>query len=165
MDVKSSLLLNQHLKDIQEGNYDGGRDPTQPLRQKRKLSKDIQTATQIGHDILDYDVDMTLTPTMVKSSNLADVFHADGGCEPKKKSAASQNKMFSNRLEGTRNGKYVRKIGKVENVNLEHRLFEISSTESSRRFYQVRICTQPSCSCPDFNGYGSKVYCKHILFV
>ena len=57
------------------------------------------------------------------------------------------------------------KIGKVENVNLEHRLFEISSTESSRSFYKVRICTQPSCSCPDFNRYGSKVFCKHILFV
>ena len=94
LDVKSSLLLNQHLKDNQEGKYDGGRSPTQPLRQKRKLSKDIQTATQIGHDILDYDVDMTLTPTMVKSSNLVDVFHADGGCKPKKKSRPHKIKCF-----------------------------------------------------------------------
>ena len=74
-DVKSSLLLNQHLKDIAEGNYDGGRGPSQPVRQKRKLSKEIQTATQIGKDLLDFDVDMSIAPTMVNS---ADIFKTGG---------------------------------------------------------------------------------------
>ena len=57
------------------------------------------------------------------------------------------------------------KIGKVTNVNEAHRLYEVASTENARHFYQVRICTQPSCSCPDFNKQGSRVLCKHIFFV
>ena len=78
-DIKSSLL--QHLKDIAEGNYDGGRGPSQPVRQKRKLSKEIRTATQIGKDLLDFDVDMSIAPTMVNS----DIFKTGGGCEPQKR--------------------------------------------------------------------------------
>ena len=57
------------------------------------------------------------------------------------------------------------KVANIVNVNAEHRLFEISSSESGRSCYQVRICSQPSSSCPDFGKQGSKVFCKHILFV
>ena len=73
-DVKRSLLLNQHLKDIAEGNYD--------FRQKRKLSKEIQTATQIGKDLLNFDVDMSIAPTMVNSAH---IFKTGVGCEPQKR--------------------------------------------------------------------------------
>ena len=57
------------------------------------------------------------------------------------------------------------KIATIKNINPEHRLFEVASKISARSYYQVRIGTQPSCSCPDFNKFGSKVNCKHILFV
>ena len=56
-------------------------------------------------------------------------------------------------------------IGDVRNVNEGHRLFEVSPSVYARSYYQVRICTQPSCSCPDFTRHGSKIFCKHILFV
>ena len=56
-------------------------------------------------------------------------------------------------------------IGDIRKVNEGHRLFEVSSSVNARSYYQVRICTQPSCSCPDFTRHGSKVFCKHILFV
>ena len=57
------------------------------------------------------------------------------------------------------------KIGDVRNINEGQCLFEVSSSINAQSYYQVWICTQPSCSCPDFTRYGSKVFCNHILFV
>ena len=50
-------------------------------------------------------------------------------------------------------------------MNAEHCKSEIGSDNSAHRFYQVDICTKPSCSFPDFNIYGMRSLCKHILFV
>ena len=160
-DVKNSLLLSQHLKEVQSGDYDGGSGPSQHIRLKRKLERDIQIAGRIGRDLVDFNVDMALTPTMVsRTSSLGE----EAGCEPPKK-ITSKTKLFSNRLESARTLKYTMKVANIVNVNAEHRLFEISSSESGRSCYQVRICSQPSCSCPDFGKQGSKIFCKHILFV
>ena len=44
-------------------------------------------------------------------------------------------------------------------------MFEVDSSKSTFTFYHVHICTQPSCSCPDFNAYGIRSWFKFILFV
>ena len=53
------------------------------------MAKDVQTASQIGRDLFDFGIDMTITPTMV---SLFD--DEDGNCEPKKKRAPSRNKLL-----------------------------------------------------------------------
>ena len=158
VDIKSSLLSNQHFEDVHSGNYDGGRGPSQLLRQKRKAERDMLRANEIGRDLVDYEVDMSITPTMVH------VLAKEAGCEPPKK-IITKSKLFSSRLDSCRKLKYTMKIGDIGKINEGHRLFKVSSSVNARSYYQVRICTQPSCSCPDFTKYGSKVFCKHILFV
>ena len=158
-DVKSCLLLHMHLEDVKSGNYDGGRGPSQGMRLKRKANKEVIMANLIGQHFIDYQVDMTITPTMAAKNNF---IGDDEGCEPKKKSV-QRNKLLTSQLGSARNLKYTMKIADVTNINAEHRLFEVSS--NGRSFYQVRICTQPSRSCPDFAKHGNKVFCKQILFV
>ena len=81
-DVKNSLILPQHLKEVQSGDYDGGSGPSQHIRLKRKLERDIQLAGRIGRDLVAFDVDMALTPTMVsRTSSLGE----EAGCEPTKR--------------------------------------------------------------------------------
>ena len=118
-------------------------------------------AGRIGRYFVDYDVDMTLTPTMIAKTSS---FQEEYGCEPRKE-MTTREKLFSNRFESARQLKHTLKIGDIVNVNAEHRLYEILSSVNGRSFYQVRICTQPSCTCPDFIKQGSKVFYKHIFFV
>ena len=89
----------------------------------------------------------------------------DSSCEPKCKRVPQKSKLFTSRLENARRSKHVFKIRNIESVNAEHCKFEVGSGNSARTFYQVHICTQPSCSCSDFNTYGMRSLCKHILFV
>ena len=133
-DVKASLLLKQHLTDLVSGDYDGGRGPSHYERGETLLAKEVQTVSQIGRDLLDFGIDMTITPTMV---NFFD--DEDGNCEPKKKRAPSRNKLFSNRLEGARCAKYTMKIGNVTSITNEHRIFGVASSDKARTYYQVRV--------------------------
>ena len=87
------------------------------------------------------------------------------GFEPPQKNTQSQNKLFINRLESAKHSKSVFKIVDVKDISLNHRLYEIANKENARKYSQVNICSQPSCSCKDFSLYGSKTLCKHILFI
>ena len=57
------------------------------------------------------------------------------------------------------------KIKSVRSESNENRLFEVGSSSSARLFYQVRVETQPSCTCPDFKNFGERSPCKHLIFV
>ena len=74
-------------------------------------------------------------------------------------------KQKHTQLENARRSKHVFKIRKIESVNAEHCKFKVGSGNTARTFYQVHICPQPSFSCADFNTYGMRSLCKHILFV
>ena len=108
VDIKSSLLLNQHFEDVHSGNYDGGRGPSQLLRQKRKVERDMQRANEIGRDLVDYEVYMSITPTMVH------VLAAEAGCEPPKK-IITKSKLFSSSLICDSYPKYTMKTGDIRN--------------------------------------------------
>ena len=56
---------------MHSGDYDGGRGPSQPLRQKRKAETDVQRANEIDRDIIEYEADMSMTE--------------EAGCKPPKK--------------------------------------------------------------------------------
>ena len=143
------------------GDYDGVTGPSQPERGKRKSARYIFIGEQLGQDLHDFGVELdTELPTMVNI-----VEDDDSGCEPKRKRVPQKSKLFTSRLENARRSKHVFKIRNIESVNAEHCKFEVGSGNSARTFYQVHICTQPSCSCPDFNTYGMRSLCKHILFV
>ena len=124
--MKNSIILYQHLKEVQSSDYDGGSGPSQHIHLKRKLESDLQIAGRIGRDLVDFDVDMTLTPTMVsRTSSLGE----EAGCKLKKK-ITTKTKLFSNRHESAQKLKYTMKVANIVNVNAEHCLFEISSSKS-----------------------------------
>ena len=55
-DIRDSLLLGQHLCDLQVEKYDGGRRPSMPFRTKRRLSNELRTAQRFGQYILEHGV-------------------------------------------------------------------------------------------------------------
>ena len=130
-------------------------------REKRKSNGHSFVVTeQFGRDVQDFRVELnTGLSTMVNI-----VEDDDSGCEPKRKQVPQKSKLFISRLVNARSSKHVFKIRNVESMNAENCKFEIGSGNSARTFYQVHICTQPSCSCPDFNTCGMRSSCKHILF-
>ena len=143
------------------GDYDGDTGPSQPERKTRKSTRHIFVSKQLARDL--HDVGVELDTELSTMANIIKV--DDSGCEPKRKRAPQKSKLITSRLENARRSKHVFKIRNIESVNAEHCKFGVGSGNSARTFYQVHICTQPSCSCPDFNTYGIRSLCKHILFV
>ena len=118
-------------------------------------------AEQLDRDLHDFGVELdTELPTM---GNIVE--DDDSGCEPKRKRVPQKSKITTSRLRNARRSKHVLKIRYIESVNAEHYKFEVGSGKTAPSFYQVHICTQPSCSCPDFNTYGMRSLSKHKLFV
>ena len=146
------------------GDYDGGwRYRTFKTREaeKRKSTRHILLPEQLDRYLHDFGVDLdTELPTM---GNIVE--DDDSGCEPKRKRVPQKSKISTSRLRNARRSKHVLKIRYIESVNAEHYMFEVGSGKTAPTFYQVHICTQPSCSCPDFNTYGMRSLSKHKLFV
>ena len=131
------------------GDYDGGTGPSQPEREAKinlpclrcwttrlRLS---QLRVWTGYGIANY-------------VNIVE--DGDSGWEPKRKAEASTSKEQVLH-------KSIGKRSKVKTCiwNKKHWVSECRAT-----FYQVQVCTQSSCSCPDSNTYGMRSLCKHILF-
>ena len=93
VDVKTSMLLNRRFEDTHSGNYDGCRGPSQPLQQKRKAETNVERANEIGRDIIDYEVDMSKTPTLVSKT---DALTEESGSEPPKRVVKS--KLFASQI-------------------------------------------------------------------
>ena len=164
---KTSVLLhsvNSVAVATTLGDYDGGwRYGTFKTREaeKRKSTRHILLAEQLDRDLHDFGVELdTELPTM---GNIVE--DDDSGCEPKRKRVPQKSKISTSRLRNARRSKHVLKIRYIESVNAEHYKFEVGSGKTAPSFYQVHICTQPSCSCPDFNTYGMRSLSKHKLFV
>ena len=126
-----------------------------------KINSSIFIAEELGQDLHDFGVE----PDTELTTRVNIVEYDDSGCELKRKQVPQKSKLFTSRLENARRSKHVFKKGNIESVNAEHCKFEVGSGNSAPTFYQVYICTEPSCSCSDFNTYGMRSLCKHILFV
>ena len=121
-------------------------------REKRKSTHHIFVAEKHGRGLHEFGVELdTELPTMVNV-----VEDDESGCESKRKRVYQKSKLFTYRLENAQRSKHVLKIRNIESVNAEHCKFEVGSANSAHTFYQVHICTQPSCYCPDLNIYGMR---------
>ena len=164
---KTSVLLhsvNTVAVPTTLGDYEGGwRYGTFTTREaeKQKSTRHILLAEQLDRDLHDFGVELdTELPTMVNI-----VEDDDSGCEPKRKRVPQKSKISTSRLRNARRSKHVLKIRYIESVNAEHCKFEVGSGKTAPTFYQVHICTQLSCSFPDFNTYGMRSLSKHKQFV
>ena len=52
----------------------------------------------------------------------------------------------------------------MSSLNPANKIFSVVSNASGKAKYKVKICNSPSCTCPDFQRYGTRVFCKHLLF-
>ena len=119
------------------GDYDGGMEPSQPEKEKRKWTRHIFIVEQLGRDLHDFGVELDMElPIMVNI-----VEDDDSGCEPKRKRVPQKSKLFTSRLKNARRSKHVFNIRNIELVNAEDCKLEVGSGNSARTFYQVHICT------------------------
>ena len=158
-DIRDSLLTNVHLEELESGCYDAGRGPSQKDRNIKKLNRTIDTAAQLGKDILDFTI---ASPSIsgTKQQLREDV----EGCNPPKKKINNQ-KLFQARLDTAKLLELTIKIKNIDKVNKLNRKFIITSSLAGRTTYTIQITNTPSCTCPDFQKNGSRVHCKHLLFV
>ena len=68
-DVMESLALSVHLDQVRMGTYGGGRGRSEHKRKKKKLANDVEMATRLGQDILDYN-DYSMSKTGNKLSSV-----------------------------------------------------------------------------------------------
>ena len=162
-DKKRMMKYEFRVPHSNVGDYDGHTGPSQSVREERVERRDIKVAKQFGRDLHDFDVEM---PSMVEQTNMTILVDAnDGRCEPKRRKLPQKEKLFATRLENAWKSKNICKIRSVNFVSDVNRLFEVGSSATARNFYQVRVTTQPSCSCKDFQSFGERSPCKHLLFV
>ena len=57
------------------------------------------------------------------------------------------------------------KVRKYLSETLTKRTYFIGISLSAKKAYKVIISNTSSCTCPDFEKHGSKLCCKHLLFV
>ena len=69
------------------------------------------------------------------------------------------------KLDKAKNGENSFKIKTLSSLNASNIFFSIVSSASGKAKYKVQICNSPSCTCPDFQRYGARGFCKHLLFV
>ena len=157
-DVKDSLLTKQHQTDLENGSYDGGKEPSLPKSRAIQAKKDVSIASQFGNDILHFGISDNPVP---KKAVLNDV--DDNECNPPNKKQSDTN-LFSARLGKVKNDENSFRIKIVSSLNPANKIFSVVSNASGKAKYKVKICNSPSCTCPDFQRYGTRVFCKHLLF-
>ena len=84
------------------------------------------------------------------------------GCNPPLVPAARLEDMLKRRRDASKTESMI-----ITTVSLNSALSKCFTVknQNGRKTYDVVICNTPSCTCPDFKKNGSKVHCKHILFV
>ena len=70
--------------------------------------------------------------------------------------------MFQKRLNSALGMKSSIKVRKQKIINTFKRELTIASGSNGKKNYNVVLTSNSSCSCPDYERNGSKVYCKHI---
>ena len=161
-DLRDSILLSINLTSLENGGHDSGFGPSDATRRARNASREVEHASQLGRDLLDFSVaspSSSSEPAKRKMSGSANV-----GCNPPKRSKNTA-KMFNSRFETAKVLEQTMKIRKVVKVSDLKQEFDVLSTESGRVTYKVIICNVPSCTCPDYKNNGMVVSCKHIIFI
>ena len=107
----SALLhsVNTVITITTSGDYDRGMGPSQPMREKPKLTCHNFNAEQLGQDLHNFMVELdTQLPSMVN------IVEDDGsGCETKHKQGPQKSKLFTSWLENPRRSKHVFKIRNI----------------------------------------------------
>ena len=76
-DLRDSILLKANLNSLENGSHDSGCGQSSGTRRARNTSREVEHATQLGRDLLDFNVATTSSsssePTKRKMSSSADV--------------------------------------------------------------------------------------------
>lgn len=160
-DIRDNLVFESQLGKFEQGSYSGGCGPSQCEREKRSHERDLESANQFGKDIVEFGL-RSPTYTVEQRHVIGDL---DGYDPPKKKRTDNNGKMFEKRKQNADEDAKSLKVRKVSAVNATKRMYTIASSSSGKTNYVVVICNTPSCTCPDNQRNGKKVFCKHIIFV
>ena len=117
-------------------------------------------AEKFGQDLVDFGVS---ADTQEAKRSL--FTNRNEGCNPPKRKKSSKEGLFHKRMTTTTYESTVLKIRSVRDINTTKREFSVSNSASSRTNYQIQICSSPSCSCPDFQRNGLRVFCKQTYFI
>ena len=129
-DLRDSILLTTKLNSLENGGHDGGFGQSSPTRRARKTSREVEHATQLGRDLLDFNVatpsSLSSEPTKRKMSSSAYV-----GCNPPIKTR-NVAKMFGSRLNTAKALEQTMKIHRIAKVFNLKQEFDVLSTNTSR---------------------------------
>ena len=93
-DIRDRILLTINLNSLENRGHDSGFGPSIVTRRARNTSKKVEHATQLGRDLLDFNVatpsSSSSEPIKRKMSSSADV-----GCNPPKKQGMWQRCLIA----------------------------------------------------------------------
>ena len=160
-DTRDALVLDAQVEALYKNGGGFCEGPTLATLTRRYDEREVDSAARKGQDFLDYGIDTELGGQKRKLPTVDPL----GGANPPKKSADSIMKMFLSRSESAANLSDTLKVRKVRKVSQVKEQYHVTSSTSGKKLYEVVITNTPSCTCPDFQKCGSKVLCKHILFI
>ena len=128
---------------------------------KFDLIKTSVHAEKMGQNILDFGVSQNFQD----AKQLLFTSQNEGCNPPKRKKNCNEAEMFNRRMAASSTESTTLKIRNIKGVSNTKREFSVCSSIKSRTNYLIQICSLPSCTCPDSQKNGMRVFCKHILFV
>ena len=159
-DARDTIILEAQLKAISTAARGFGCGPDLAEIAERRAHRESESANRKGQDLLDHGVE---GPTC-KRRYLPGV-DPTGGCNPPKRGIQDAERMFVSRREAALRLAETMKVRRSESVSNLKRVYHVTSSASGKKLYKVTISNTPCCTCPDFEKHGSKVVCKHIIFI
>ena len=133
-----------HVRDIECGTYKGGTGPNSKTIKKRNLEKDTNRGVRLGQDVIKYGISMDN-----KRGNSTNTKH-------------EEMKMLATRKKKVKLSMRVRE--EIKDGPLSRR-YKVCSGPKGTKSFMAKISNICPCACGDFETYGKKVKCKHLLFI
>lgn len=153
------LWYSEQLKQMEGGSYSGGLGLNQKQTTEHVKNREKEAANHFGKDVLNFGLKGSSPVQYCVTSDNSTVN------PPAKRAKIRFYKMLEKRKANAKTDSTWVKIRQWKIINVIKREYTVSSSLGGKTNYLVTIGNVPSCCCPDFRKRGSKVLCKHIIFV
>ncbi len=161
-DTRDSLITNAELEEMKHVAKGKGCGPDVATKSKRQKKNEVNAADRSGRDLIDFGAKTARGKKRAKKGSILPV-KVGGSDAPAKRKKLDDQKMFQHRMEKAKSASFLIRSTKVDS-SLSHS-FRVTNSSSSTATYDVKVCHVPSCTCSNYNTYGHRVLCEHIMFI
>ena len=130
------------------------------VQYKIRSDKSVRLAEDIGPDIADLGVS-----TFAENGKRFLLTKQNEGRNSSTQRRNSDKGLLLNKTPAATAESTNLMAGNMKDINVDKRKYSVSNSVNCRSSYKVKICSSPTCSCPDFQKNDSRVSGKQVLFL